>query len=75
MKDSESANRGGGLAGSLKVIAGLCVFALALLAALLVLEIIPAAMFQQLMTKILLLALVAALATTALWLLIRPGKR
>jgi hypothetical protein len=64
-----------GLAGSLKVIAGLAVMALAVLAALFVLEVIPHSIFQELLGKVMLLLLIAALAAAALWVLTRTGQR
>ena len=73
MNDPESSSSG--IAGSLKLIAGLCVLALAGLAALLVLKVIPGEMFQEWITKMGLLALIAALATVALGVLTKMGRR
>ena len=73
MNETESA--GSGIAGSLKLIAGVCVLILAVLAALLVLKVIPQEMFQEWITKIGLLALIAALATVVLGILAKSGRK
>ena len=75
MNESPSPSTGSGIAGSLKVIAGLCILVLAVLAALLVLKAIPQEMFQEWITKIGLLALIAALATVAIGALTKIGRR
>ena len=75
MNQSETPSRGSGLAGSLKVIAAMAILALALLGALLVLEVIPQSMFQELLGKTMLLVLIAACTTAALWVVVRPGKQ
>ena len=75
MNESQTPSTGSGIAGSLKVIAGLCILVLALLAALLVLKAIPQEMFQEWITKIGLLALIAALATVAIGALTKIGRR
>jgi|GEM_PF-4482296 len=75
MSQPESQPRSSGLAGSLKVIAGMAIVALAGLASLFVLDVIPHSMFNELAGKILLLVLVIALATAALWVVVRLGKR
>lgn len=75
MNEPESSSSGSGIAGSLKLIAGLCILILATLAALLVLKVIPQDMFQEWLTKTGLLALIAALATIALGALTKMGRR
>lgn len=75
MSQPESQSRSSGLSGSLRVIAGMAILALAVLASLLVLDVIPHSMFSDLAGKILLLVLVVALATAALWVVVRLGKR
>jgi len=74
MNNTDSTPPGGGLAGSLKIIAGLAVLVLAVMAALLVLDVIPQELFKAVLTKILLLAVVAASAVAALWGLMRAGR-
>jgi hypothetical protein len=75
MNPPNQETKGSGLAGSLKVIVGLCVLALALLAILLVLEVIPQSMFQEVITKVLLVAGIAAVASVALWVVMKIGMR
>jgi len=75
MNEPQSPSTGSGIAGSLKIIAGLCVVVLAVLAAMLVLKVIPPEMFQEWITKIGLLALIAALATVAIGALTKMGRR
>ena len=75
MNEPESPSAGRGIAGSLKLLAGLCVLTLAILSALLVLKVIPQEVFQDLLAKIGLLALIAALTTVALGILTGLGRR
>jgi hypothetical protein len=74
MNPPEPTPAGGGISGSLKVIAALAVLALATLAALLVLNVIEQDMFQSLATKIGLLLLIAAAAAVALGVLSRSRQ-
>ena len=74
MNAPDSSSSGSGITGSLKLIAGLCVLILAVLASLLVLNVIPQEMFQEWISKIGLLALIAALATVALGVLAKGRK-
>lgn len=63
-----------GLSGTLKLVAMFAVLALATLAGLLVLEVIPRAAFTELLGKTVLLALIAALAVFAIGMLMRSGR-
>jgi hypothetical protein len=63
-----------GLSGTLKLVAMFAVLALATLAGLLVLEVIPRAAFTELLAKVVLLALIVALAVFAIGMLMRSGR-
>ncbi len=65
----ESPSRG--LAGSLRVVAGLCVAVLAILGVLRVLELVPPASFTDVATKVVAVGAIAAVATLLLGLLSR----
>lgn len=69
-----TANRSG-LTGVLKLIAILAVVLLALLGVLVVLDVIPRDVLGELATKIVLIACIFALASTALGFLVRSRKR
>ncbi len=63
-----------GLSATLKLIAMFAVLALATLAGLLVLEVIPRAAFTELLGKTVLLTLIVALAVFAIGMLMRIGR-
>jgi hypothetical protein len=63
-----------GLFGTLKLVAMFAVLALATLAGLLVLEVIPRAAFAELLGKTVLLTLIVALAVFAIGMLMRSGR-
>jgi branched-subunit amino acid transport protein len=64
-----------GLPGVLRLTAGLAVVALAILAALVVLEVLPREHLASYGTRILLLALIVALASIGIAGLVRWGRR
>jgi hypothetical protein len=64
-----------GLPGVLRLTAGLAVLALAVLAALVVLEVLPREQLASYGTRILLLALIIALASMGIAGLVRWGRR
>jgi hypothetical protein len=64
-----------GLPGVLRLTAGLAVIALAILAALVVLEVLPREHLASYGTRILLLALIVALASIGIAGLVRWGRR
>jgi hypothetical protein len=64
-----------GLPGMLRLTAGLAIVALAVLAALVVLDLLPRVQLARYGTRILLLALIVALASTGIAGLIRWGRR
>ena len=64
-----------GLPGVLRLTAGLAVIALAVLAALVVLEVLPREHLAAYGTRILLLALIVALASIGIAGLVRWGRR
>lgn len=75
MSNSDPTPPGGGISGTLKIIAALAVLILATLAALLVLKVIEQELFQDLAMKIGLLLLIAAAAAVALGVLSKSGRR
>ena len=75
MNEPDSSSSGGGIAGSLKLIAGLCVLTLAIMASLLVLKVIEQELFQDLLTKTGLLALIAAVAVVAMGVLTKGVRK
>lgn len=64
-----------GLPGMLRLTAGMAVVALAILAALVVLEVLPREQLAPYGTRILLLALIVALASIGIAGLVRWGRR
>jgi hypothetical protein len=64
-----------GLPGVLRLTAGLAILALAVLAALVVLEAVPREQLTRYGTRILLLALIVALASVGIAGLVRWGRR
>jgi multisubunit Na+/H+ antiporter MnhB subunit len=64
-----------GLPGVLRLTAGLAVIALAVLAALVVLEVLPSEQLARYGTRILLLALIVGLASLGIAGLVRWGRR
>lgn len=76
MNPSDPTSSGGGLTGSIKVIAAFAVLILAGLASLLVLDVIPQDLFKAALGKVLLLCLIGVATVAALWILVRgSGKR
>jgi hypothetical protein len=73
-RNAAGTNRSG-LAGALKLIGMLAIVLLALLGALVVLDVIPRDALGELATKILLVACIFGLASAALAFLMRSGKR
>jgi putative effector of murein hydrolase LrgA (UPF0299 family) len=66
--------RGSGLTGTLKLIAVVAVLGLALLAGLLVLDVIPRESFKEFSTKLLSVMAIVGLASAAIALLLRTGR-
>jgi hypothetical protein len=64
-----------GLPGVLRLTAGLAVIALAVLAALVVLEVLPREQLARYGTRILVLALIVAFASVAIGVLVQWGRR
>jgi hypothetical protein len=64
-----------GLSGILRVTAGLAILALAILAALVVIDVVPRDQLTRYGTRILLLALIAILASMGIAGLVRGGRR
>jgi len=75
MSSPDSNPSGSGLSGSLKVIAGLAILILAGLAALLVTDVVSQEFVKQVMTKVILLCLILAATSVALWVLSRSGRK
>ena len=64
-----------GLPGILRLIAGLAIVALAVLAALVVLDVVPRDQLTRYGTRVLLLAIITALACTGIAGLVRWGRQ
>jgi hypothetical protein len=75
MNTPEPTPTGGGISGSLKIIASLAVLILAALAALLVFQVIDQSIFQDLAVKIGLVLLILAAAAVALGVLSKSKGR
>jgi hypothetical protein len=71
----QSVSSSAGLPGILRLTAGLAIIALASLAALVVLDIVPREQVAPVGRRILLLALIVALASAAVGALIGSGRR
>gem|GEM_PF-3192673 len=71
----QSATRSAGLPGVLRLTAGLAIVALAVLAALVVLNVVPLQQVTPYGRQIVLLALIAGLAATGIAGLMRWGRR
>ena len=71
----DSGNARSGLINVLKLIAAVAILALALLGILVVLDVVPRDALGELATKVVLVACLLALASAALGLLMRSGKR
>ena len=75
MSANERKLHGSGLAGTLKLFAALAVVALAILASLVVLGVIPRETFADAGIKLVSLAAIAGLTSVVLWALLKIGQR